>query len=264
MFHVKHSAPTRHPALLRHRFNPARSVDINQQLPWTLLHAESARGTLGVINRREIILHGNCPGRTIFLTQPAADTADGTHRFCRRPLILIGAGDQNIRRIGDVGDHVPGADFGALHTVGAFVLIHLGHAIIIDKNSAKLARLNAGAKAQAAVSALQCAVAGYLHSGDAVVKAHIALEFMAGAAAAGTADKGGPALLGPDLYTHCRCNTAGLQAGAAGTGVDGSLAGEDCRRASRAAGIAAASAVGAGQTVQDQFQFGVALYFKDL
>lgn len=114
---------------------------------------------------------------------------------------------------------MPGTGLSTLHTVGTLIRIYFRDTVGVNENGIELAGLDAGAAAQTAMGAVQGAVAGDLHGGYTVLQADVAVKFVAGVVAAGTADKGDPVLLHLDLYTHDGGYAAGLQAGAAGTGV---------------------------------------------
>ena len=250
--------------LLHHRGYLAVGMDVHDQLSRALGHAGAAGGTLVIVNPGHVVGHRDGAGGAVALAKLAPDAAHRAVGLGRRPLLVVGAGQNHVHRIGHTDDHMPGAGGGALHTAGALLPVHLRHAVGVDVDGVELTHLHTGAPAQAAEGAVQGAVAGHLHGGYAVLNAHVAFELPAGPVAAGAADKGHPAFLGLDLHAHHRRDAAGLKAGAAGAGVDGSFPGQDGRRAPGAAGIAAAPAVGPRQAVQNQVQLGVRLDLEHL
>ena len=178
----------------------AVAVDIHDELPGAFAHAGTAGSTLLVVDNGHIVYHGNRTGGAVLLAQAAANAANGAVGLGHGALVLVAAGHQNIGGVGHIGDDVPGTDRSALHAVGAFMAIHLGHAVLIDVDGIKLAGLHTGAQTQASVSAVQCTIAGDLHSSHAVVKAHISVKLVTGPVAAGAAHKGHTALHRRNLY----------------------------------------------------------------
>lgn len=261
VFHVKHFIV---PGKSGNRFHLAGGMDVADQFTGAFLHANAAGSAFGIINCRVVVCHSDGTSGTIFLAKAAANAAYGAEPLCSGAFILVAAGDHNIRSIGDIGNDAPGAGFCALHAMGAFVLVNNGRAILINMNSIKFAGTDAGAQAQAAIGAVQRPVARNLHGGNTILNAHIFPEFVAGTAPAGAADKGDPALLGLHFHAHDRRDAAGLQAGAAGAGVNRGLFLQNRGGTPGASRIAASTAVSAWQAIQNQCELGVAFDFKNL
>ena len=107
-------------------------MDIDQQLAGTFFHALTAGSTLIVVDTGHIVFNNNGVVGAGTLTQAAADTADGTVGLCNGTLIPVGTGDEDTLIIGHIHDDMPGTDLGTLHTVRAFLAIHLCHTAAVD------------------------------------------------------------------------------------------------------------------------------------
>ena len=151
---------------------------------------------------------------------------------------------------------------GAGHAVGALVRVHHGGAVGTDGHGAKLAGLHAGAEAQAAEGALQGA-GGHLSGGDAILDAHI-IKPLDGIHAAVAADESDLPLAGGGLLAHDGGDGGGVLRAGRGAGVDRRVTGHNGGSAARAAGVAAAAAVGAGQMAENGLLTGVLFHLKDL
>jgi len=187
---------------LRDWLNAVGSMDISNQLTRAFNGAGTAGGTFRVIDNGVEIGDRDSAGGAIFLTQPAADAADGAQGFSAGALIFICAGDEDICGIWDVSDNAARAGVGAQHTMGTPVRVHDGDAVGVNMDSVELTNLDAGAESEATVGAVEDTVTGDFHSGDAVLEAGIAGKFPSGAVAACAAHVSDAAFLRSDLHAH--------------------------------------------------------------
>ena len=127
----------------------------------------------------------------------------------------------------------------------------------------ELTGLHAGAEAEAAVAARLDVAAADLGGGETVLHTAI-LKVLLGVAAAVAHHVGNHLVAGGSLHAHDGSDLSGIFGACGGAGGNGSLTGEDRLGAAAAAGIAAAAAVGTGETSHDLRQAGIHLHLKNL
>ena len=168
--------------------------------------------------------------------------------------ILLGVEGHNA-------DNVPGAGIHAGAAGDTFVEIYLRH-IVHNMDGIKLTGLHAVSAAQAAIGTLQRAGG---HPGDrqTAFQAHIIIAGLV-MAAAGAHHLGNLARALFHLHAHDGADLFGHFRAAGGTGIHRSQPFHHSVRIAAAAGIAAAAAVGAGETLCNGLLTGVLLHGEDL
>ena len=232
--------------------------------------AQTAVIALAVVDGGQVVFHGDGLFGADLLTQAAADAADGAAAGGDGTLGKRCAGDDHIPVRLHRHNQMPGTYRGTGHTAYAQVFVHMGNAVD-DLHGAVLAGLHAAAVAQTAVLTGQGAAAADLGSCQTVLEAFVigldlgtlgqvavgVVNLFTGAAHQGNFPGDG---LG--LYAHNGSHGLGTVVAAGGALADFRLAVKHGFCVSTAAGIAAAAAVGAGQTLVQLIQPGVALYVE--
>ena len=105
-------------------------------------NAFTAQAALLIINICHIVLHGNCPKVTLFLTLATADTTDGTDLHRHGTFILVDTGDEHsptLRTFLAQFDDVTRTSLDTCTTRGTLLVINLGDARLgIDADSIEL------------------------------------------------------------------------------------------------------------------------------
>ena len=201
--------------------------------------------------------------RALTLALHAADAADVADLARDGALVLIAAANEHGLLVRHTLDDLLRAGIGAGHAADALVAVDLGDAVD-DVHRAELTGSGAVAEADAGEAALLIALAAKEHGGLAILRAGVVEALDGDALRTGARHERDHLLLrtGGDAHDLGDLIGSGLTAGH--TAVDRSLAGRDRGGITVTAGVAAAAAVGAGETRTDSFLLGVDLHIEDL
>ena len=108
----------------------------------------------GLVDVGEVILHGDGPGGAELLTDAAADAADLAHLSCILAGIPVRAFDDDGVGAFVDADELARAFAHAFAAGDALVLVDLGHAVVVEGDGFKFARVHAQLAADAAVLAV--------------------------------------------------------------------------------------------------------------
>ena len=246
-------------------------IDIPDQFFGANRGTQTTAGALGIINDSQIIFNCNGTFRADLLAQTTADTTHCTGTHGNRATGSGCAGDRHIAARFHGNDQFPGANLGAEHTSDAKILIHHCNAVL-NGQGAMLAGSHASAIAKAAILTDHRSVAANFGSSKTISEAFIfTLDLVSPEQIAvsiestvtGAADMSH--LSGNFAYLHTHNLRHGLSAFiAAGSAETNGSTLQDGFRVSAAAGIAAGTAVGTGETVIELIQARVGFHIENL
>ena len=133
-------------------------IDIPDQFLGTNRSTQTAAGTLGIINGRQVVFHSDGALRANLFTDPAANAAHRTGTHGNRSAGSRCAGDRHIAAGFYRNDQLSGADLGADHASDAKILINYRNTVL-DRQCAMLAGFYTGAIAKTAILADHWAIA---------------------------------------------------------------------------------------------------------
>ena len=108
----------------------------------------------GFVDLREVVRHGDGAGRAELLTDAAADAADLAHLSCILAGIPVRAFDDDGVGAFVDADELARAFAHAFAAGDALVLVDLGHAVVVEGDGFKFARVHAQLAADAALQPL--------------------------------------------------------------------------------------------------------------
>lgn len=140
------------------------AAQIIDRMARTFDRALPAREAVRLVDVREVVRHGDGPGRADLLADAAADAADLAHFARVLARVAVGAFDNDGVGAFVDADELARAFAHALAAGDALVFADLGHAVVVEGDGLKLAHIHAQLAADAAVLAVSrgaaAAVAG--------------------------------------------------------------------------------------------------------
>lgn len=221
----------------------------------------TAGNALAVVDDSQIVNDMDGIVFTLLLTQVTAYAPYSAELTGVSTTVLVGAGYNDIRVVGNGDNDLTGAGLYALHTAGALLCVYTGNAVLYGDGT-ELADLGAGTEAQTAVRTGRGTVTGDEHGRTAILNALIlALEHMIVSAAL---DHGYLPFYFNGFHTHDLSHLLGGVGAAGGTETDLGFALQHSLGIGLTACEAATAAVGTGESILEKGESFVNLYSKDL